>query len=79
MMYMPSDKIRLGLCVSKKHGKSVKRNKIKRLLREAFRSTCNQLKSPVAIVLVPKKADEYSLENFKKSLNSMFKKEGLNK
>ena len=29
--------IRLGLSVSKDHGSAVRRNKIKRLLREAFR------------------------------------------
>ena len=62
MMYMPAAKVSLGLCVSKKHGKSVMRNRIKRLLREAFRAEYGHLKSPYAIVLVPKQADEYSLE-----------------
>ena len=73
MMYMPAAKVSLGLCVSKKHGKSVMRNRIKRLLREAFRAEYGHLKSPYAIVL------EYSLENFRKGLRAMFKKEGLYK
>lgn len=79
MMYMPAAKVSLGLCVSKKHGKSVMRNRIKRLLREAFRAEYGHLKLPCAIVLVPKQADEYSLENFRKGLRAMFKKEGLYK
>jgi len=45
-----------------------------RLLREAFRAEYGHLKSPCAIVLVPKQADEYSLENFRKGLRAMFKK-----
>lgn len=77
MIYMPAEKISLGICVSKKHGKSVQRNRIKRLLREAFRMEYERLNKPFAIVLVPKKAETYSLENFHKSLTAMFKKEGF--
>lgn len=77
MMYLPAEKLSLGICVSKKHGKSVERNRIKRLLREAFRAESECLKTSFAIVLIPKKADAYSLENFQKSMRAMFKKEGL--
>lgn len=79
MLYLPAEKLTMGICVSKKHGKSVMRNRIKRLLREAFRAECVHLKDPLVIVLVPKKADEYTFKNFQKCLQAMFKREGLYK
>lgn len=77
VLYMPAAQTSLGICVSKKHGKSVTRNRIKRLLREAFRAVCPQLKGKYAFVLVPKQAQEYSLAAFAKSLKSALKREGL--
>ena len=77
MIYFPSKETRMGISVGKRHGKSVKRNRIKRLLREAFRTVCPQLKGGYAFVLVPKQAQEYSFAAFSKSLKSALKKEGL--
>ena len=37
-VFIPSEALKAGFAVGKKHGGSVKRNRIKRLLREAFRS-----------------------------------------
>lgn len=49
---------RIGVSVSKEHGGAVRRNKIKRLLREAFRLERVQLPDNVDVVLIPKKREE---------------------
>lgn len=49
---------RLGVSVSKDHGAAVRRNKIKRLLREAWRLERHRLPCAVDVVLIPRQRSE---------------------
>ena len=77
MIYRPSQAMTMGISVGKRHGKSVKRNHIKRLLREAFRLTQTDIKRPYSIVLIPKVCENYSFHTYKKHLADLIKKEKL--
>ena len=77
VIYRPSEKMVMGISVGKKHGKSVQRNRIKRLLREAFRAVVGDIKGTYSIVLIPKVNEEYSVKNFERQLRCIIKKEKM--
>lgn len=53
---------RLGVSVSKDHGGAVRRNKLKRLLREAFRLERHRLPAGLDVVLIPRqRAEDFPL------------------
>lgn len=59
---------RLGLSVGRKHGTAVQRNRIKRLLREAYRLERPQLPAGLDLVVVPRQGNEWTLEKARASL-----------
>ncbi|MCD7728374.1 MAG: ribonuclease P protein component [Clostridia bacterium] len=72
VIYCPAGELKMGIAISKKYGKAVKRNRIKRLLRQAFYNTCEDLDKPCVIILMPKISEEYSLSSFERSLKACF-------
>ena len=77
LIYRNSDTMRMGISVGKKHGKSVMRNRIKRLLREAFRTTQREMKGTYSFILIPKVSEEYTYQTFERHMKWMIEKENL--
>jgi len=60
---------RLGVSVSKDHGGAVRRNKLKRLLREAFRLERHQFPPDLDLVLIPRqRVEDFPLEAMRREL-----------
>ena len=76
-VYIPSEETKMAVCVGKKYGKSVQRNRIKRLLRAAFDAQAGNITSPCAVLLIPKVREEYSYALFRRDIGKILKKERL--
>lgn len=64
----------MGIALSKKHGKAVVRNRIKRLIRAAYSATFDELIGTYNMVIMPKVCEEYSYNQFKSGLSSCYKR-----
>lgn len=77
MLYIKANCLKIGYSVSKKHGKAVKRNEIKRKLRAAVREVFENIKGNYYIVLLPKVKENYDFHEYLADVKYLFKKENM--
>ena len=65
--------LRLGLSVSRKYGGAVRRNRLRRLYREAFRLTRHEMPAGLDLVLIPRKPEEPPLAELTRTLPHLVK------
>jgi ribonuclease P protein component len=60
--------LRLGLSVSRKVGPAPRRNRLRRLYREAFRTTRAEMPVGMDLVLIPRRTEQPTLEGLRQAL-----------
>ena len=68
--------LRLGLSVSRKVGGAVRRNRLRRLYREAFRLTRHEMPVGLDLVLLPRRPEPPPLEELKQALPRLVRNVG---
>ena len=73
------DKNVIGIAISKKSGKAVKRNRLKRLIRESYRLESNQLNKGYNIVFLWNKnrLEDCKCNQVQNDMRNLFKKAGI--
>lgn len=76
--YLPQNNPKLSVVISRKVGKSVLRNKLKRWAREIFRVEKINLKDYGIVIVYKKGSEKYSYCDIKKNFIDLWKRAGIN-
>ena len=75
MLAAPGRELKVGFSVSKKVGKAVIRNKVKRRLRECFRPLLGDVKTGLYVIVARTSAAEAAFGDLKKDVRYLLKKQ----
>ena len=75
MLTAPGRELKVGFSVSKKVGKAVTRNKVKRRLRECFRPYLGDVKTGLYVIVARASAAEAAFDDLGKDVRYLLKKQ----
>ena len=75
MLVAPGRELKVGFSVSKKVGKAVIRNKIKRRLRECFRPWMGDVKTGLYVIVARPSAAQAAFDTLQKDVRYLLKKQ----
>jgi len=75
MLLAPGKQLKVGFSVSKKVGKAVTRNRVKRRLRECFRPHLGDVKNGLYVIVARPSAAEATFQSLKRDVAYLLKKQ----